>query len=123
MLSQSGCYMYYISISYRRKQKNFNKYCIFFLISPYIVKTKRTIYRYHDDPYLIPLSNYRKRAYALAAEAGRKAAIWIRDEHADLFTTRIWDPPLRKKTPYYNADPKIEAFSPKPIYNDESKVR
>ncbi|XP_028038026.1 protein PTCD3 homolog, mitochondrial [Bombyx mandarina] len=79
-------------------------------------------YKYHDDPYLIPLSNYRKRAYALAAEAGRKAAIWIRDEHADLFTTRIWDPPLRKKTPYYNADPKIEAFSPKPIYNDESKV-
>lgn len=79
-------------------------------------------YRYHDDPYLIPLSNFRKRAYALSAEAGRKAAAWIRDEHAELFTTRVFDPPTKIKTPYSNADPKIEAFSPKPIYNDESKV-
>nr|XP_049696838.1 protein PTCD3 homolog, mitochondrial [Helicoverpa armigera] len=79
-------------------------------------------YKYHDDPYLIPLSNFRKRAYALSAEAGRKAAAWIRDEHAELFTTREWDPPTKMKTPYFNADPKIEAFSPKPIYNDASKV-
>lgn len=79
-------------------------------------------YKYHDDPYLIPLSNFRKRAYALSAEAGRKAAAWIRDEHAELFTTRVWDPPTKIKTPYFNADPKIEAFAPKPIYNDESKV-
>ncbi|XP_013185888.2 small ribosomal subunit protein mS39 [Amyelois transitella] len=79
-------------------------------------------YKYHDDPYLIPLSNYRKRAYALSSEAGRKAAAWVRDEHADLFTTREWDPPGKMKTPYFNADPKIEAFAPKPIYNDESKV-
>ncbi|XP_075972245.1 small ribosomal subunit protein mS39 [Anticarsia gemmatalis] len=79
-------------------------------------------YKYHDDPYLIPLSNFRKRAYALSAEAGRKAAAWIRDEHADLFTTREWDPPTKMKTPYFNADPHIPAFGPKPIYTDESKV-
>ncbi|XP_028163775.1 protein PTCD3 homolog, mitochondrial [Ostrinia furnacalis] len=79
-------------------------------------------YKYHDDPYLIPLSNYRKRAYALSAEAGRKAAAWVRDEHATLFNTREWDPPTKLKTPYYNADPIIDAFAPRPIYNDESKV-
>ncbi|XP_034825130.1 small ribosomal subunit protein mS39 [Maniola hyperantus] len=79
-------------------------------------------YKYHDDPFLIPQSNYRKRAYALSAEAGRKAASWIRDEHAELFTMREWDPPMKMKTPYFNADPQIEAFAPKPIYNDESKV-
>ncbi|KAJ8727118.1 hypothetical protein PYW08_015515 [Mythimna loreyi] len=79
-------------------------------------------YKYHDDPYLIPLSNFRKRSYALSAEAGRKAAAWIRDEHAELFTTREWDPPSKNKTPYFNADPIIEAFAPKPIYNDASKV-
>ncbi|XP_061706379.1 small ribosomal subunit protein mS39-like isoform X2 [Cydia pomonella] len=79
-------------------------------------------YKYHDDPYLIPLSNYRKRAYALSAEAGRKAAAWIRDQHSDLFATRQWDPPGKMTTPYFNADPRIEAFSPKPIYTDESKV-
>lgn len=58
----------------------------------------------------------------MSAEAGRKAAAWIRDEHADLFTTREWDPPNKAKTPYFNADPHIKAFEPKPIYNDESKV-
>ncbi|XP_046978802.1 protein PTCD3 homolog, mitochondrial [Vanessa cardui] len=79
-------------------------------------------YKYHDDPYLIPLSNFRKRAYALSAEAGRKAAAWIRDEHANLFTTREWDPPMKMKTPYFNADPKIPAYAPKPFYNDESNV-
>ncbi|XP_072941693.1 small ribosomal subunit protein mS39 [Epargyreus clarus] len=79
-------------------------------------------YKYHDDPYLIPLSNYSKRSFALSAEAGRKAAAWIRDEHAELFTTREWDPPTKIKTPYFNADPRIDAFAPKPIYNDETKV-
>lgn len=79
-------------------------------------------YKYHDDPYLIPLSNFRKRSYALSAEAGRKAAAWIRDEHAELFSTREWDPPSKIKTPYFNADPHIDAFIPKPIYTDESKV-
>lgn len=42
-------------------------------------------YKYHDDPYLIPTSNIAKRTYAMAQEAGRKAAKWIREEHPELF--------------------------------------
>ncbi len=56
-------------------------------------------YKFHDDPYLIPTSNHAKRTYALAQEAGRKAANWIKQEHADLFNQR-------------NAEPFIEAFAP-----------
>lgn len=79
-------------------------------------------FRYHDDPYMIPLSNFRKRAYALSAEAGRKAAAWIRDEHSDWFSTREWDPPGKKKTPILNSDPFIQAYKPRPIFNDATKV-
>lgn len=42
-------------------------------------------YKYHDDPYLIPMSNVAKRTYALSKEAGRKAANWIKEEHRELF--------------------------------------
>ena len=42
-------------------------------------------YKYHDDPYLIPLSNVGKRSFALAQESGRKSAKWIRQEHSNLF--------------------------------------
>lgn len=42
-------------------------------------------YKYHDDPYLIPTSNITKRTYAMANEAGVKAAQWIKEEHRDLF--------------------------------------
>lgn len=56
-------------------------------------------YKFHDDPYLIPASSHAKRSYALAQEAGRKAAAWIKEEHAELFKHR-------------NADPFIEAFAP-----------
>lgn len=42
-------------------------------------------FKYHDDPYLIPTSNSNKRIFALASESGRKAAKWIKQEHADLF--------------------------------------
>lgn len=56
-------------------------------------------FKFHDDPYLIPFSNNAKRSYALAQEAGRKAATWIKQEHADLFQHR-------------NAEPFIEAFAP-----------
>lgn len=42
-------------------------------------------YKYHDDPYLIPMSNVSKRTFAMAQEAGRKAAKWIRQEHPTLF--------------------------------------
>jgi len=42
-------------------------------------------YKYHDDPYLIPMSNMAKRTYSLSKEAGRKAASWIKEEHRELF--------------------------------------
>lgn len=66
-------------------------------------------YKYHDDPYLIPTSNVGKRSFALAQEAGRKAAHWIRKEHANLFQHR-------------EADPPIELFFPKMVYTEKSEV-
>ncbi|XP_034934200.1 protein PTCD3 homolog, mitochondrial [Chelonus insularis] len=66
-------------------------------------------YKYHDDPYLIPISSRQKRAYALAQEAGRKAAMWIREQHSNLFQHKV-------------ADPVIDSFLPKAVYNDEAKV-
>lgn len=42
-------------------------------------------YKYHDDPYLIPLSNVGKRSFALAMESGRKSAKFIRQQHSNLF--------------------------------------
>jgi pentatricopeptide repeat domain-containing protein 3 len=42
-------------------------------------------YKFHDDPYLIPLSNVGKRSFALAEESGRKSAKWIRQQHSNLF--------------------------------------
>jgi hypothetical protein len=42
-------------------------------------------FKYHDDPFLIPLSNIGKRTFALAEESGRKSAKWIRQEHSKLF--------------------------------------
>lgn len=33
-----------------------------------------------------------KRSYALSQESGRKAAQWIRQEHADLFQHKVADP-------------------------------
>ena len=66
-------------------------------------------YKYHDDPYLIPLSSSGKRIFAMAQEAGRKAAHWVRQEHADLFQHR-------------EADPVIEAFVPPMVYTEESEV-
>ncbi|XP_057322268.1 protein PTCD3 homolog, mitochondrial-like isoform X1 [Microplitis mediator] len=66
-------------------------------------------YKYHDDPYLIPLSNMSKRSFALAQEAGRKAAMWIRQQHANLFQHRV-------------ADPVIESFLPKTEYKSKDQV-
>jgi pentatricopeptide repeat domain-containing protein 3 len=51
-------------------------------------------YKFHDDPYLIPYSNMNKRSYALSKEAGRKAAKWIREQHADLFQHAEAEPPI-----------------------------
>lgn len=66
-------------------------------------------YKYHDDPYLIPTSNTVKRAYSMAQEAGRKAAYWIRQEHAELFEHRVADPP-------------IQAFFPRAVYDENSDL-
>lgn len=66
-------------------------------------------FKYHDDPFLIPVSNVAKRSYALAQEAGRKAAMWVRAEHSDLFQ-------------HMEMDPAIEAFIPKVVYNENSNV-
>lgn len=62
-------------------------------------------YKYHDDPYLMPMSNAAKRTFAMAQEAGRKAAHWVRSEHPELFNHRESDPP-------------IEAFFPKMVYEN-----
>ncbi|XP_018316466.1 protein PTCD3 homolog, mitochondrial [Mycetomoellerius zeteki] len=66
-------------------------------------------YKFHDDPFLIPQSNMHNRSYALAKESGRKTAMWIRQEHRDLFQHKV-------------ADPEIKAFVPLSIYTEESKV-
>ncbi|XP_072760138.1 small ribosomal subunit protein mS39 [Anoplolepis gracilipes] len=66
-------------------------------------------YKFHDDPYLTPLSKAQIRIYALSKESGKKAAMWIREEHRDLFQHKV-------------ADPEIKAFMPPPIYTEESKV-
>ncbi|XP_050084303.1 protein PTCD3 homolog, mitochondrial [Anopheles aquasalis] len=66
-------------------------------------------FKYHDDPYLIPTSNANKRTFALAQEAGRKAANWIRQENAKLFQ-------------HQEADPPIQAFAPTMVYSEESQV-
>lgn len=46
-------------------------------------------YKFHDDPYLIPMSNIGKRTFAMAQEAGRKAAKWIRQEHKQQFQVSV----------------------------------
>ena len=61
-------------------------------------------FKYMDDPYLIPQNMLTKKSYALAQEAGRKAARWIREEHSGLFEHKVADPfitafaPLEKLT-------------------------
>ncbi|XP_060532689.1 small ribosomal subunit protein mS39 [Cylas formicarius] len=66
-------------------------------------------YKYHDDPYLLPMSNVGKRAFALAKNAGRKAAHWVRRQHPDVFNHRECDPP-------------IERFFPKVVYDENSEL-
>lgn len=48
-------------------------------------------YKYHDDPFLIPMSNIGKRTFAMAQEAGRKAAKWIKQEHQDFFRVTFFN--------------------------------
>lgn len=66
-------------------------------------------YKYHDDPYLIPMSNIGKRTFAMAQEAGRKAAHWVRAEHPELFQHR-------------EADPPIKAYFPKIVYDKDGDI-
>lgn len=66
-------------------------------------------YKYHDDPYLIPMSNIGKRTFAMAQEAGRKAAHWVREQNPHLFN-------------HLEADPVIQDFLPKMVFNDLSNV-
>ncbi|XP_030751903.1 protein PTCD3 homolog, mitochondrial [Sitophilus oryzae] len=66
-------------------------------------------YKYHDDPFLIPKSNATKRTYAMAREAGKKAAHWVRSENPELFNHKECDPP-------------IEAFFPKVVFDENSEV-
>lgn len=66
-------------------------------------------YKYHDDPFLTPMSNLGKRTFAMAQEAGRKAAHWVRQENGDLFQ-------------HQEADPMIKAFAPKLVYTETSEV-
>lgn len=42
------------------------------------------LYKYHDDPYLVPYSKNEKKMFALAYESGRKTAQWVKKEHADI---------------------------------------
>ncbi|XP_050305305.1 protein PTCD3 homolog, mitochondrial [Anthonomus grandis grandis] len=66
-------------------------------------------YKYHDDPYLIPSNNLSKRSFAMAKEAGRKAAHWVRSENPELFNHRECEPP-------------IDLFFPKMAYNENTDV-
>uniref|UniRef100_A0A1B0CTC8 Small ribosomal subunit protein mS39 n=1 Tax=Lutzomyia longipalpis TaxID=7200 RepID=A0A1B0CTC8_LUTLO len=54
-------------------------------------------YQYHDDRYLIPYSNQRRKSYALSEESGRNAAKWLHKKYADLFK-------------YSKGEPMIEAY-------------
>lgn len=54
-------------------------------------------FKYHDDPYLIPMSNVTKRTFAMAQEAGRKAAKWIKDEQGRFFLVSFYNLPPKWK--------------------------
>ncbi|CAK9794674.1 Protein PTCD3 homolog, mitochondrial [Anthophora plagiata] len=66
-------------------------------------------YVYHDDPFLLPVRRLEYRTYALSYEAGKKAAMWIHEEHSDLFVDHL-------------SEPEIEAFRPSVKTTDEQKV-
>jgi hypothetical protein len=52
-------------------------------------------YKYHDDPYLTPVSNVGKRSFALSKESGRKAAQWIQAQNPELFQHKVAYPPVQ----------------------------
>ncbi|XP_076295611.1 small ribosomal subunit protein mS39 [Lasioglossum baleicum] len=68
-----------------------------------------TSYKYHDDPYLIPMKRSDYRIYALSYESGRDTAMWIHKEHANYFPKDL-------------SVPRIKAFVPPVAYKDKSQV-
>lgn len=52
-------------------------------------------YRYHDDPYLTPISTFERRMFSLSKESGRKAASWIKDSNPELFSHLRDDPVIK----------------------------
>ncbi|KAL7288107.1 hypothetical protein TKK_0017892 [Trichogramma kaykai] len=66
-------------------------------------------YKYIDDPFLIPNSLSKKRTYSLSRESGKKAAMWILQQHPDLLTSEL-------------SEPLIEAFLPPKKYESKDQV-
>lgn len=66
-------------------------------------------YKFHDDPFFIPASNISKRSFALSKESGRKAARWILQQYPEYFVKK-------------SSEPKIEAFTAKPVYDEKCNV-
>lgn len=68
-----------------------------------------TSYKYHDDPYLIPMRRSDYRNYALSYESGRDTAMWIHREHAIYFPKDL-------------SVPRIKAFVPPVTYTEKGQV-
>lgn len=56
-------------------------------------------YKFFDDPNLAPYHDRQGRLYSLAKNAGKKAARWVRNEHPELFTQVISEPPVMSYMP------------------------
>ncbi|XP_065317946.1 small ribosomal subunit protein mS39-like [Gordionus sp. m RMFG-2023] len=61
-------------------------------------------FKYHDDPYLIPLSNPEKRNYSLSQESGRLAARYFLNKYPQLFEDYIDHPNVKK---FYSTNSKL----------------
>ncbi|KAL1460618.1 hypothetical protein WDU94_012585 [Cyamophila willieti] len=72
-------------------------------------------FKYHDDPFTIPVSNMDKRSFALAQESGKKAAQWIRAQHADCFNIKWLNLSLKCLLPNWctmKTSPLVQKFCP-----------
>lgn len=47
-------------------------------------------YKFIDDPYLIPRVASNRFRFALSMESGRRAAKWVKAQHADLFHVSVY---------------------------------
>ncbi|OAD52030.1 hypothetical protein WN48_03322 [Eufriesea mexicana] len=66
---------------------------------PENIATKNYVFR--KDPYLSPTGTINNRSYGLSYESGRKAAIWIHNEHKDLFPKHLSEPQIDVNFIYY----------------------